>query len=813
MDTKGKGIVIDEKEKETVNDNEPKGEKPTDSGSNNKKKDGKKKRRIKKIVYYDSDDSSSSPKDDDDDSSFKQKTVKPNYSKTSFDYSHFPFNSNAHLMSIPLGKPPHFDGEDYSFWSHKMRSHLFSLHPSIWDVVENGMQFDNSDSANFIHEQIYKNAQATTVLLASLCRDEYNKVSGLDNAKEIWDTLKIAHEGNNATMITKMELVEGELGRFAMKRGEEPTDTYNRLKTLVNKIRSYGSTRWTDHDVVHLMLRSFTVIDPNLVNLIRENPRYTKMSPEEILGKFVSGRMMAKEARYIDDIANGPLPHYEPQPVALKATASKEALPDKVAQIEAVGLNEEEMALVIKRFKTALKGRKDYSNKSKSRGKRTCFKCGKSGHFIAQCPDNENDQDQEKKGKKEKKKFYKKKKGEAHLGKEWDSDCSSSDSDDEGLAASAFNKSSLFPNERHTCLMAKEKKVHTRDTPKYTSSSDEDSDDNLDYSDLFKGLDRSKIDKINELIDALNENDRLLEKQEDILYEEHDKFVNVEKSLALEIKKNEMLAFELSSCHDSISSLKSINVDLNARIEKLSVASSSLEHVSICNRCKDFDVDACNNHASTVSKLNDEIANLNAQLKICKNECEKVKFARDAYTIGRHPSIKDGLGFQKGTKDTKSQRAPSFVMEKGKAHLASSSHFFHEKKNHAYLYAHVKNASRASRVVHHNDHVVLPVRHDAVFAPRTMNASSSSSHAHSRSRPRRHAHNVVSYASRNASHGPSMLYHTYDASYVLFCKSGKVCAKNVGPKCKRGKTCIWVPKPYVTNLVGPNKSWVPKSQA
>jgi hypothetical protein len=88
------------------------------------------------------------------------------------------------------------------------------------------------------------------LLLASLCRDEYNKVSGLDNAKQIWDTLKISHEGNDATMITKMELVEGELGRFAMIRGEEPTQTYNRPKTLVNKIRSYGSTRWMDHDVV-----------------------------------------------------------------------------------------------------------------------------------------------------------------------------------------------------------------------------------------------------------------------------------------------------------------------------------------------------------------------------------------------------------------------------------------------------------------------------------------------------------------------------------------------------------------------------------
>jgi hypothetical protein len=308
MDPKGKEIVINDKE--TLNIDEPKGDKPTDSGSNNKRKDRTKKRLNKKIIYYDSDASSSSPTDDDnDDSSTKIKMVKQNYS---FDYSRIPYNSNAHLLSIPLGKPPHFDGEDYSFWSYKMCSNLFFVHPSIWEVVENGMNFDSNDNTIFINEQIHKNAQATTVLLASLCRDEYNKVSGLDNAKQIWDSLKISHEGHDATMIIKMELVEGELWRFNMKRGEEPTETYNRLKTLVNKIQSYGSTRWTDHDVMRLMLRTFTVIDPHLVNLIYENPRYTKMSPEKILGKFVSERMMVKEARYVDDIANEPLHLYEP---------------------------------------------------------------------------------------------------------------------------------------------------------------------------------------------------------------------------------------------------------------------------------------------------------------------------------------------------------------------------------------------------------------------------------------------------------------------------------------------------------------------
>jgi hypothetical protein len=162
------------------------------------------------------------------------------------------------------------------------------------------------------------------------------------------------------------------------------------------------------------------------------------------------------------------------------------------------------MALIIKRFKTTLKGRKEYPNKNKTRGKCSYFKCGKSGHFIAQCPNNENDQAQERHGKKEKKKNYRKVKGETHLGKEWDSDCSSSDSDDEGLVASAFDKSSLFPNKLHTCLMVKEKKVHIRDSPKYSSSSDEESsDDEVDYSSLFKGLYRAKVEKFNELIDAL----------------------------------------------------------------------------------------------------------------------------------------------------------------------------------------------------------------------------------------------------------------------------------------------------------------------
>jgi hypothetical protein len=98
-------------------------------------------------------------------------------------------------------------------------------------------------------------------------------------------------------------------------------------------------------------------------------------------------------------------------------------------------------------------------------GKGSFFKCGKTGHFIAQCLDNENNQAQERYEKKEKKKNYRKAKGEAHLGKEWDSDCSSSDSDDEGLAASAFDKSSLFPTNAILALWLRRKRYVFRTLP------------------------------------------------------------------------------------------------------------------------------------------------------------------------------------------------------------------------------------------------------------------------------------------------------------------------------------------------------------
>jgi hypothetical protein len=294
-------------------------------------------------------------------------------------------------------------------------------------------------------------------------------VQGLKSAKEIWDVLKIAHEGDEVTKITKRETIEGELGRFVLNKGEEPQAMYNRFKTMVNQVRNLESTRWDDHEMVTVILRSLVFGNPTQIQLICGDPRYKLMTPKEVIGKFVSFELMIKDSKHIVNLEQGATSTPEVQPVAFKSTEEKEGSTPSRLPIDASKLDNEEMTLIIKSFRQILKQRrgKDY----KTRSKRMCYQCGKSSHFIAKCTiSSESDRDEDKKGKKDKKRYYKKKGGDAHICREWDSDESSTDSSsDEDAANIAVNKGLLFPNVDHKCLMAKDgkkKKVHSRANPK-----------------------------------------------------------------------------------------------------------------------------------------------------------------------------------------------------------------------------------------------------------------------------------------------------------------------------------------------------------
>jgi hypothetical protein len=348
---------------------------------------GDKKKKMKKVVYYETDSSLPSTSGSDVASVTSQRHERKRFSKISLRYPRI--SKRTPLLSVPLGKPPYFDGEDYCMWSDKMRHHLTSIHASIWDIIEFGAQVPTGGDKGYDSDEVAQiqhfNSQATTILLASICQEEYNKVQGLKSAKEIWDVLKTTHEGDEVTKITKRETIEGELGRFVLHQGEEPQAMYNRLKTLVNQVRNLRSTKWDDHELVKVTLRSLVFCNSTQVQLISGDPRYKLMSPEEVIGKFVSFELMIKGSKHIVDLEQGGTSTPEVQPIAFKATEEKkEEATSSRLPIDASKLDNVEMAFVIKSFRQILKQRrgKDY----KPRAKRVCYKCGKPGHFSLNAP-------------------------------------------------------------------------------------------------------------------------------------------------------------------------------------------------------------------------------------------------------------------------------------------------------------------------------------------------------------------------------------------------------------------------------------------
>jgi hypothetical protein len=368
---------------------------------------------------------------------------------------------------------------------------------------------------------------------------------------------------------------------------------------------------------------------------------------------------------------------------------------------------------------------------------------------------------------------------------------------------------------------SKKKKVQSRTTPKYTTSSDEgsSSEDEDNLLNLFANLNMQQKGKLNKLKGAIHEKDELLDSQEEFLIKENKKHVKLKNAYAQEVEKCENLSKELSICHESISSLRKENASLISKVKDLNVcndsisclrdenamlksmidelnvckpSTSTVEHVSICTRCRDVNVEAINDHLALIKQQNDHIAQLTAKINEHEIENEKFKFDRSMLYNGRRPSIKDGIGFQQGSnvKLNAPKRLSNFV--KGKAPMVQD--------NEGYILYPINNPEHKIRRIHarkpHN------ISH---YAFMYRNEASSSRHSTHVKMPRK--------KTPAASNEPNISFKTFDVSYVLTNKSGKVVAKYVGGKHKGSKTCVWVLKVLVSNSKGPKTLWVPKNKA
>jgi hypothetical protein len=257
-------------------------------------------------------------------------------------------------------------------------------------------------------------------------------------------------------------------------------------------------------------------------------------------------------------------------------------------------------------------------------------------------------------------------------------------------------------------------------------------------------------------------------------------------SLRIENEKLIAKAKDFDVCNASISDLRSKNDILHAKVVELKSckpSTSTVEHTSICTRCRDVDIDAIHDHMVLIKQQNDHIAKLDAKIAEHDLENEKFKFARSMLYRGRRPDIKDGIGFQQGGNvkiNAPPKKLSNFV--KGKAPMPQDNEGY-------ILYPAGYPESKIRRIHSRKSH--SGPNHAFMYKGET-----SSSRQPTRAK-------LPKKKTPSASNDHDISFKTLDASYVLTNKSGKIVAKYVGGKHKGSKTCVWVPKVLVSNAKGP----------
>jgi hypothetical protein len=164
--------------------------------------------------------------------------------------------------------------------------------------VVNGFQpsEDPEEPTNEELATVHLNGQATSILLSALDENEYNRVMNVDVAKQIWDTLHLAHEGVDKVRRANIDLLMARLNRFVIIDGEGPQEMFDRLMTLMGKIRGYGGDELNDHKVVKVMLEVYSPRNEIVVTLIRDKKRFEHFTPNDVLGRLLTFDMQREEA-------------------------------------------------------------------------------------------------------------------------------------------------------------------------------------------------------------------------------------------------------------------------------------------------------------------------------------------------------------------------------------------------------------------------------------------------------------------------------------------------------------------------------------
>ncbi|XP_070042946.1 uncharacterized protein [Nicotiana tomentosiformis] len=279
--------------------------------------------------------------------------------------------------------PPRFNGQYYGWWKTKMHDFIMDEDSELWDVICDGpfvptknlgdptisipktrKEFNDAD-----RKAIEKNFRAKKILVCGIGPDEYNRISGCQSAKEIWEALQTTHEGTTQVKQSKIDMLTTEYELFRMKDDEFIQDMHTRFTSIINELHSLGETI-PRNKFVRKILSAQPSSWESKVNAITEAKDLQTLTIDELVGNLKTYEIKKKKDNEIRE------------PKREKNLVLKTHINDSSDEYG-------DMAYLTRRFQKMVRrngGIPKKGSSSKPKNYDLCHKCGKTGHFIKYCP-------------------------------------------------------------------------------------------------------------------------------------------------------------------------------------------------------------------------------------------------------------------------------------------------------------------------------------------------------------------------------------------------------------------------------------------
>jgi hypothetical protein len=287
-------------------------------------------------------------------------------------------------------RPPLFIGSNYGYWKNRMIMYIKGQDYHVWRIIANGPHIptktvEGATLAKLESEWneadvrlIELNCKAMSILYCALDPIEYNRVSGCDSAKEIWDKLEVTYEGTNQVKESKMNMLIHKYELFVMKKDENISEMSTRFTNIVNCLKALGKI-YTNQENVRKILRSLPKRWEAKMTAISEARDLKVLTLEELFGSLMTYELEM----------NSKVEEEEVKPKKNFALKSSHHDHDNSEEEKD---EEEEIALMTRNFKKFLKKKKGFGRRFPNKGESsktespTCYKCKKQGHYKNEFP-------------------------------------------------------------------------------------------------------------------------------------------------------------------------------------------------------------------------------------------------------------------------------------------------------------------------------------------------------------------------------------------------------------------------------------------